>query len=96
MQRLQNADVPAGVVQNGVDLVVNDPQMQAREWTVTRHHPVIGEHLTDGLQIRFSRTPAHRDRPGPMLGEANHYVFSELLGLSDERIAELQLNGAMG
>jgi len=96
MQRLQAADVPAGVVQNGVDLVVNDPQMKAREWTVTRDHPVIGEHLTDGLQIHFSRTPAHRDRPGPPLGEANQYVFSELLGLSDERIAELRMNGAMG
>ena len=84
------------MVQNGVDLVIGDPQMKAREWTVTRDHPVIGEHLTDGLQIHFSRTPAHRDRPGPPLGEANHYVFAELLGLTDERITELQMNGAMG
>ena len=96
MQRLQAADIPAGVVQNGVDLVVNDPQMQARDWTVTRDHPVIGQHLTDGLQIRLSRTPAHRDRPGPVLGEANEYVFGELLGFSDAEIAELQANGAMG
>ena len=96
MQRLQSADVPAGVVQNGVDLVVRDPQMKSRDWTVTRDHPVIGEHLTDGLQIRFSRTPAHRNLPGPPLGEANQYVFSDLLGLSDDRIAELQVNGAMG
>ena len=96
MRRLQDADVPSGVVQNGVDLVVHDPQMQAREWTVAREHPVIGEHLTDGLQLRFSRTPAHRDRPGPVLGEANSYVFGELLRLSGERIAELTANGALG
>ena len=96
MQRLQNADIPAGVVQNGLSLVVDDPQMAHRGWTVERDHPVIGPHLTDGLQVRFSRTPAHRDRPGPLLGEANDYVFAELLGMNDDEIAELQASGAMG
>ncbi len=96
MQRLQAANVPAGVVQNGVDLVLNDPQMASRDWTVTRDHPVIGPHRTDGLQIRFSRTPAHRDRPGPVLGEANDYVFADLLGLDQAEIAELRANGALG
>ena len=96
MNRLQSAGVPAGVVQNGVDLVANDPQLAAREWTVARRHPVLGEHLTDGLPVRFSRTPAARERPGPQLGEANDYVFGELLGLSPEEITELMIDGALG
>ncbi len=96
MYRLQAAGVPAGVVQNGVDLVLNDPQLAAREWTAEREHPVIGRHITDGLQMRFSRTPAHRDRPGPRLGEANEYVFGELLGMSQGEIEELRRSGALG
>ena len=93
---LQAAGIPAGVVQNGVDLVTNDPQLRAREWTVQREHPVLGEHVTDGLPVHFSRTPATRERPGPLLGEANEYVYGELLGLSQEAITELMIDGALG
>ena len=96
MERLQAAGVPAGVVQNGVDLVANDAQLAAREWTVAREHPVLGEHITDGLPVHFSRTPGTRERPGPLLGEANEYVYGELLGCSPEEIAELMIDGALG
>jgi len=96
MRRLQDADIPAGGVQNGVDRVANDPQMQHRGWIAVRNHPVLGEHITDGLQIHLSRTPSHRDRPGPLLGEANDYVLTDLLGMSNAEIAELQASGAMG
>ncbi len=96
MADLQAAGIPAGVVQNGVDLVANDPQLRAREWTVQREHPVLGEHITDGLPVHFSRTPATRERPGPLLGEANEYVYGDLLGLSQEAITELMIDGALG
>ena len=96
MLRLQEAGIPAGVVQNGVDLVERDPQLRHREWTVRREHEVLGEHETDGLPVRLSRTPAHRDRPGPRLGEANDYVYGGLLGLDAEQIGELLIAGALG
>ncbi len=96
MRRLQEAGIPAGVVQNGVDLVERDPQLRHRGWTAQRDHPVIGRHITDGLPVRLARTPAQRDRPGPRLGEANEYVFGELLGLDQERIDELLIEGAFG
>ena len=96
MERLQAAGVPAGVVQNGVDLVANDEQLAAREWTVAREHAVLGEHITDGLPVHFSRTPGTRERPGPLLGEANEYVYGELLGYSSEEITELMIDGALG
>ena len=57
---------------------------------------MIGEHETDGLPVRLSRTPAHRDRPAPRLGEANEYVYGELLGLDAEQITELMISGALG
>lgn len=96
MERLQAAGVPAGAVQNGVDLVANDEQLAAREWTVAREHAVLGEHITDGLPVHFSRTPGTRERPGPLLGEANEYVYGELLGYSTEEITELMIDGALG
>ena len=96
MERLQAAGVPAGAVQNGVDLVANDEQLAAREWTVAREHAVLGEHITDGLPVHFSRTPGTRERPGPLLGEANEYVYGELLGYSSEEITELMIDGALG
>ena len=96
MKRLQAAGVPAGVVQNGVDLVANDEQLAAREWTVAREHAVLGEHITDGLPVHFSRTPGTRELPGPLLGEANEYVYGELLGYSAEEITELMIDGALG
>ena len=96
MGALQAAGVPAGVVQNGVDLVVNDEQLAAREWTVAREHAVLGEHITDGLPVHFSRTPGTRERPGPLLGEANEYVYGELLGCSAEEMTELMIDGALG
>lgn len=96
MLRLQEAGIPAGVVQNGVDLVERDPQLRHREWTARRDHEVIGEHETDGLPVRLSRTLARRDRPAPRLGEANEYVYGELLGLDAERITELMISGALG
>ena len=96
MDQLQAAGIPAGVVQNGVDLVASDPHLAAREWTAQREHPVLGEHLTDGLPVHFSRTPATRERPGPLLGEANDYVLGDLLGCSQSKIADLMIDGALG
>jgi len=37
----------------------------------------------------LSETPGEIRRPAPLLGEHNNYVFGELLGLSEDEIAEL-------
>ena len=96
MLRLQEAGIPAGVVQNGVDLVERDPQLRHREWTANRHHDLLGDHETDGLPVQLSRTPPHRNHPAPRLGEANHHVYSNLLGLTESQITDLLTTGALG
>ena len=38
----------------------------------------------------MSRTPAYLKGRAPLLREHNRYVYGELLGLSDERIEQLE------
>jgi hypothetical protein len=44
----------------------------------------------DGPTFALSATPGgYRGSPGPLLGEANDYVFRDLLALDDAEIARL-------
>ena len=49
-----------------------------------------------GAYAKFSRTPISIRKPAPCLGEDNHYVFGELLGMSESDIAELEEKGITG
>ena len=96
MERLQAADVPAGVVQALPTIVADDPQMQARNFTGANDHAELGPHLTDGAPATLSRTPAERRAPSPLLGEHNDAIFGDLLGYSADEQQELLINGALG
>jgi crotonobetainyl-CoA:carnitine CoA-transferase CaiB-like acyl-CoA transferase len=89
MDALQVAGVPAGAVQRTRDLVERDPQLRHRGMHPEITHPLLGTFQVDGVPVQFSRTPAGIRRPGPLLGEANAYVYGGLLGLSEVEIAEL-------
>ncbi len=79
---LQEAGVPAGVVQNAEDLA-QDPHLTARGYFVRPKD--AGRELTmaDAFPALFTgkRTPPWK--AAPLLGEDNHYVFIELLGLEE-------------
>ena len=87
MRRLQRAGVPAGVVASGYDLHANE-QLRHRGHLAKLQHPQMGLRTYDCPSFRLSVTP-HEMRPAPLLGEHTHRVVTELLGLSDERYAEL-------
>jgi len=80
---LEKARVTSGPVQDGSDLVDNDPHLKARQSFVTLTHPVAGEcnHPTQPLKLSDC---APDMRTSPCLGEHNEYVYKEFLGLSDE------------
>jgi crotonobetainyl-CoA:carnitine CoA-transferase CaiB-like acyl-CoA transferase len=42
---------------------------------------------------KMSETPASITTAGPVPGEHNEYVFGELLGMSREEVAKLELDG---
>jgi crotonobetainyl-CoA:carnitine CoA-transferase CaiB-like acyl-CoA transferase len=54
--------------------------------THTRHGAV----RVDGLPVHLSDSDWRLERGGPLLGEHNDRVLSEVLGLSDSEIADLR------
>ena len=49
----------------------------------------------DGPPFSSRRRPANIHTPAPLLGEHTEYVCKEILGLSDDEIAELMVAGAL-
>ncbi|MDX2500103.1 MAG: CoA transferase, partial [Deltaproteobacteria bacterium] len=82
---LQQAGIAAGVVQNAEDLA-NDPQLSTGEFFTVLDHPVLGEIKTDGYPINFKNCGKTTWKASPLLGEANQYVFGELLGMKKTSI----------
>ncbi|MFC1886877.1 CaiB/BaiF CoA transferase family protein [Thermodesulfobacteriota bacterium] len=95
MELLQNAGVAAGVIQNGKDLMEDDPQMKARNHYISMAHPETDKHTVDGIRIKLSKTPGEIRRHAPLLGEDNDYVFKDLLGLPDEDYDMLIVDGVI-
>ncbi len=54
-------------------------------------HPEAGRTAYDGPGFRISKTPAEYRTAACMLGEHNEQVCKEILGLSDEEIADLMV-----
>jgi benzylsuccinate CoA-transferase BbsF subunit len=94
MHMLQDAGVPAGAVQNAEDLF-SDPQLRHREHFRFLEHREIGAHAYQAPAYRLSSTPCSLSKPAPCLGEDNEYVYREVLGLSDDEIAELLIEGVI-
>ena len=89
MQRLQAAGVPAGRVQVSRMRAEEDPQLAHRGYLVETDHPEIGRWRVEAEPALLSATPSRIERAAPVLGEANGYVYQELLGLPDEDYARL-------
>ncbi|MBW1997407.1 MAG: CoA transferase, partial [Deltaproteobacteria bacterium] len=80
VERLQQAGVPAGVVQNAEDLA-RDPQLLFNDFFVALDHPVLGKVKTDGYPFKLRGGGPGSWKAAPLLGEDNEYVFGKLLGL---------------
>ncbi|MBV7483291.1 CaiB/BaiF CoA-transferase family protein [Bordetella sp. BOR01] len=90
--RLEEGNVPAGPVNNIADFFA-DPHVQGRETLIKMQHPTEGEVIIPNVVPRLSETPGHVRTLGPDLGQHNQAVYSGLLGLSDNQIADLEKNG---
>jgi crotonobetainyl-CoA:carnitine CoA-transferase CaiB-like acyl-CoA transferase len=95
MDALTAAGVPAGAVQDNVE-TLSDPQLQARGHWQWLDRDVVGRHPHPGMGLRLDCEPPTLSRPAPTLGQHNHEVLTELLGLSladIEHLAEQQIIG---
>ena len=91
MTVLQAAGVPAAVIQNARDLLDDDEHIREREYYVYLDHPEAGRSAYDGSGFRLTGTPAQYRTAGASLGEHTQQVCKEILGLSDEEIADLMV-----
>jgi crotonobetainyl-CoA:carnitine CoA-transferase CaiB-like acyl-CoA transferase len=94
MSMMQEAGVASGIVENVEDLIEKDPQLQHRNFFWRLPHPELGQYIAPGHPFQLSKTPVELRR-APLLGEHNEYVFREILGMSDDEIAELTIDGVV-
>lgn len=69
--------------------IFNDPHLKERGILAEIDHPMIGKRYIVNPPWKFSATPARVTRHGPLLGEHNHYILGELLGMAEEEIKAL-------
>jgi len=93
MQKMQQAGVPAGVVQDGEDMLARDPHMKERGYYVYLDHSEAGRIACDGPPFKLSATPGQLTRPAPLMGEHNEYVCQEILGMTEEEINQCFVDG---
>jgi len=95
MMLMQQAGVPAGVVQNGEDVIANDRHLKSRGYYVYLDHSETGRSAYDSFAYKLSATPGKLTRPAPRLGEHTEYVCKEILGMDDEEFTELLVEEAI-
>jgi crotonobetainyl-CoA:carnitine CoA-transferase CaiB-like acyl-CoA transferase len=88
MHRMQRAGVSAGLLQSGQDLLEHDPQLKHRHFFWELDHPEIGNHYAPGPPFILSKALYELQR-SPLLSEHNEYALKEILGMSDNEIADL-------
>ncbi len=95
MDILEAAGVPCGPI-NNIAEVVNHPQVRARNMIVEVDDPVAGKLPMAGNPIKLSSMPDPTSRPAaPDLGQHTVEVLTGMLGLSEQRIWELQKQGVL-
>jgi len=73
----------------------HDPHLTERGAFVDVVHPEAGSNTCVAPPWRFSSTPADITTHAPLLGEANEYVFLELLGMPVEEFAVMVGEGVI-
>lgn len=94
MTMMQEGGVPAGVAQTAEDLL-NDPQLRHRQHFRVLEHPEIGAHSYHAPAYRLSETPCQITRAAPTLGQDNQHVYKEILGMTDDDIADMMAEGVI-
>ncbi len=94
MKILESARVPCAKVNSTLEMT-QDPQVAAREMLVDIPYPRVGDIPVPGVVIKLSETPGAIERPGPTPGQHNQEVYSDILGFTPQKLAELKAEGVI-
>ncbi len=92
---LEDAAVPCGPI-NSIDQVFADPQVRARGMQLAMHRDDGVETPGIANPIRYSETPVEYARAAPALDSDTDQVLGDLLGLDEDEISALRVNGIAG
>ena len=81
-------------MQNAKDLAA-DPQLAARNFFTCLEHPKFGMRFSDRSALWPWDEGPKLWKPAPELGEANHYVFVDLLGHAESEFHAMLNNGIL-
>jgi crotonobetainyl-CoA:carnitine CoA-transferase CaiB-like acyl-CoA transferase len=91
---LTEADVPCAPV-NTIDQALNNPQVIHQGMVGTYPHPLEGEFKAAGNPIKIKGHEELKNAP-PLLGQHTVKYLRDLLGYSEEKLAELKKEGIIG
>jgi crotonobetainyl-CoA:carnitine CoA-transferase CaiB-like acyl-CoA transferase len=92
---LRNHGITAGIVQNAEDLS-KDPCLRSRNFFTELIHRTLGKTISDRSALTFPKEIIERWKAAPLLGEDNRYVFTELLGFTEEKFLSSVERGIIG
>jgi formyl-CoA transferase len=76
LERLDGAGIPCGPI-NSYEQAFADPQVAARQMSISVDHPALGRVRTLGTPIKLSETPLDPRRRAPLLGEHTDEILRE-------------------
>lgn len=94
MERLTNAEVPAGPVMNVAD-ISEDQQFQARDMIVKVPSEELGQIQMPGVVPRLTEHPGYVAHDGHRLGHDTDSVLQELLGWTQDVIDDAKKRGVI-
>ena len=95
MLELQALGVRAGYVASGLELAT-DPHLAGRGFWKLMERDHVGVLPHPAAPYRVGEEPFDIDRPAPTLGQHNRELLSELLGLTDAEMDDLEREGIIG
>ena len=97
MQRCQSAGVPAGLVQDGIDLTGHDPQLRHAGFISPMDEPglPLGRTYADHLPLHFEATPCNHYHRVRLLGEDNAAVLRDWLGMDEAQVQQAAADGVL-
>lgn len=94
MNMMQAAGVAAGLVETGEDLLEHDPQLKHRHLFQELDHPEVGKYRAPAQPFVLSKSPCELRR-APLLGEHSALILKEVLGMTDDEVADLVIEGVV-